>query len=422
LQKYLQQNLQLEVDKLNELTAGAPADAKLAATFNQNPLSLVSAYGLAVQAMGEGKISSSLLPQKIRREKLWRDKTKWFGATAAVVVLGTGLSLGGYYMRDLQYKSAEGVRVNNIQPVLDQATSLSTAWSNVEGNGANDRQTIQNVRSMLDGRGMWIDLLNTVFGALPPIPAGYPTDAYLKAHPRADREMIFIDKVESVYYPDVLGGLNSPPAELGLTPPAQGQQGYSDPAIPAGSRGYMITLSVTTPHHDGFIYVLNSLIANLRKFDYAAMTKWNTDNPKDQRNFCIAKVSTPMGQVQIEGDSLRLQQMTQSYAAAQLLMGIQPGSNQPNGGPMGGPPPFGSPFRPGFQPAPMPGRFGAPGYPQNNPAAANGLLGNIDPNVLLDRTTNEDRREDWEMKVVLIVLVDPTAPAAPAGAPTPPSP
>ena len=113
LQKYLQQNLQLEVDKLNDLTAGAPADAKLAATFNQNLLSLVSAYGLAVQAMGEGKISSSLLPQKIRREKIWRDKTKWFGATAAIMALGTGVALGGYYWRDFQYKSNEGTYQSN---------------------------------------------------------------------------------------------------------------------------------------------------------------------------------------------------------------------------------------------------------------------------------------------------------------------
>src|ERR1700722_12976108 len=100
LQKYLQQNLQLDVEKLNELTAGAPTDAKLAATFNQNLLSLVSAYGLAIQAMGESKITSSLLPQKIRREKIWGDKTKWFAASAAIFAVGAGVAFSGYYLRD----------------------------------------------------------------------------------------------------------------------------------------------------------------------------------------------------------------------------------------------------------------------------------------------------------------------------------
>src|SRR5580704_17572233 len=166
LQKYLQQNLQLDVEKINDLSAGAPTDAKLATTFNQNLLSLVSAYGLAIQAMGESKITSSLLPMKIRREKIWRDKTKWFGAAAAIFVVGTGVALAGYYMHDLGYKAAGDIRDNKIKPVLDQATAWSSSWNDVEGGGSNDRMTIQNVRSMLDGRGLWIDLLGDIFSSL----------------------------------------------------------------------------------------------------------------------------------------------------------------------------------------------------------------------------------------------------------------
>src|SRR5207244_3379584 len=64
LQKYLQQNLQLDVERLDNLGSGAPTDPKLAAGFNDNILSLVSAYGLAIQAMDQGKITSSLLPQR----------------------------------------------------------------------------------------------------------------------------------------------------------------------------------------------------------------------------------------------------------------------------------------------------------------------------------------------------------------------
>src|SRR6478672_10460147 len=76
LQKYLQQNLQLEVERLDTFGAGAPPDPKQAANFQDNILSLVSSYGLALQAMGEGnvKITSSLLPQRIRRERMWQEK------------------------------------------------------------------------------------------------------------------------------------------------------------------------------------------------------------------------------------------------------------------------------------------------------------------------------------------------------------
>src|SRR5919107_1949922 len=88
LQKYLQQNLQLEVHRIDHLSGGAPADARLAALFSENLLSSVGAYGLAVQAMGTGKIGSSLLPMPIQRARMWRGKTKWFAAAAAVFVGG----------------------------------------------------------------------------------------------------------------------------------------------------------------------------------------------------------------------------------------------------------------------------------------------------------------------------------------------
>src|SRR4051812_23609122 len=105
LQKYLQQNLQLDVERLDTLGAGAPADPKLVPTFNENMLSVVSAYGLALQAMGDAKVTSSLLPAKIRRAKMWQEKTKWVAAAAALFVLGAGLAATKYLVYDFAAKS-----------------------------------------------------------------------------------------------------------------------------------------------------------------------------------------------------------------------------------------------------------------------------------------------------------------------------
>jgi type IV pilus assembly protein PilM len=429
LQKYLQQNLQLEVEKLNDFAAGAPTDAKLATTFNQNLLSLTSAYGLAIQAMGESKITSSLLPMKIRREKIWRDKTKWFGATAAVFALGTGVALAGYYMHYIGYKAAEDIRDVKIQPVLDQGNQFNSAWNDVQGGGAADRMTIQNIRSMLDGRTLWIDLLNTVFSAFPAPPDGYPTDAYLKANPRANRNIIVLNKIDSMYYPDLLANLTSAPPELGLkmgVAPGQTSQGIVDPALPPGCRGYIMTLSITTPHSLGFQYVLTSLIPSLSKFDQTAMIKWNTENPTMPRNFYIAKVSAPMQQVQIKNDGNRMQLLQASYNDVENLLGIKPGdqSQQPAAAPVAVPAPpiyngggyHPNPYAPhgmgGYSPYGGPPNFG-------NQAGAQGGGPNVDPNIYMDRLTNEDRREDWEMKVMLVVVIDPPPPPPTAATPTP---
>src|SRR3954468_105103 len=106
LQKYLQQNLQLDVERLDTLGAGAPSDPKQGAAFQDNILSMVSAYGLALQAMGEGKITSSLLPARIRRERLWQEKTKFFGAAAALFLVGTGIGFGSVFLGNMSLESA----------------------------------------------------------------------------------------------------------------------------------------------------------------------------------------------------------------------------------------------------------------------------------------------------------------------------
>src|SRR3954463_11673044 len=135
LQKYLQQNLSLDVERLDNIAAGAPTDPKLAATFNENLLSVISAYGLGVQGVGEGKISSSLLPASIRREKVWKEKTPIFASAAACFVVGTGIALGGYFLQNLKYEGAANIR-GDISKIQSDATRLDTDWAAIESAGA----------------------------------------------------------------------------------------------------------------------------------------------------------------------------------------------------------------------------------------------------------------------------------------------
>jgi hypothetical protein len=119
-----------------------------------------------------------------------------------------------------------------------------------------------------------------------------------------------------------------------------------------------------------------------------------------------------MQQTQIKDDAIRIQQLTASYADAQALLGTKPG-DQPSatGAPgYGGPPRFS-----GYQPGAYPGRFGGPpgGAPNfAGPAATGGGTG-ADTSFYIDRLTQEDRSQDWELKLELVVVIDPP-PAAPA--------
>jgi type IV pilus assembly protein PilM len=93
LQKYLQQNLQMEVDRLSAFKRLQFAQGVNANVFNEYLMSMGVAYGLGVQGLGIGQINNSLLPPEIARTILWRRKTPWFAAAAAVLLVG-GLTLG----------------------------------------------------------------------------------------------------------------------------------------------------------------------------------------------------------------------------------------------------------------------------------------------------------------------------------------
>src|SRR5688572_1453930 len=201
LQKYLQQNLQLDVERPDHIAAGAPADTKLASTFNENLLSVISAYGLAVQAMGEAKITSSLLPQRIRREKMWKEKTKWFAATAALFCIGTAIPLGSYVLHDRLYAANERERAE-AEAVRREAGELDTQWATIETAGSAERAQIANLLSMADGRDAQRKILTDLNRALPqpqkPVQEGLSKidTSLIKSVPREQREQVIIDSVK----------------------------------------------------------------------------------------------------------------------------------------------------------------------------------------------------------------------------------
>jgi hypothetical protein len=147
-------------------------------------------------------------------------------------------------------------------------------------------------------------------------------------------------------------------------------QNAPDANLPAGSRGFLVMLSVTTPHKDGYQYINDALVGNLKKFDRAAMDKYNLANHANPKNFYIGRVFPPTGQMQLRNDAAWNTAATASYTAYLTVTG----------------------------------NTAAPGAAV---AAAN------DPKAHLDRLTGESRDEDWEMKVGFVMVIDPPK-AAPA--------
>ena len=424
LQKYLQQNLAMDVERLDSIAAGAPTDPKLVPTFNENLLSVVSAYGLALQAMGETKITSSLLPAKIRREKMWKEKTKWFGAAAALFCIGTGLAGGKYLFDNFRFNQAHSEHAPSINSVKSQATNLDSQWSQIENVGGPESEQFKKIANLGAYRTLWHDLLVDIYGALPAgqkkLDASKPDE--IKKTPRQQRKIVLIDQVRSRYVsnlgqlvndpkfadhhgsdnPAMAGGMQpgaqpgAPPAE-GTDPAAAGPPPQNAALAKPDSAGFIVTLRCTSP----FAQAVDP--QNLVDKDFIGqLLNIKPSDGRKQMEYAVVRAGiTSAGKV--KQNQSRLQQLQAQYQAA--LRARQMAEQLQNRGTGGARPP-GTPVQPTNQwdpnvAAAPPGQPGATG---------------VDPEAYKDPTLEESVLEDWEFTIVLAVMLDPPTytPAPPA--------
>src|SRR3954447_5647964 len=200
LQKYLQQNLQIDVERLDSFHAGTPDDGRQAAVLSDNIASMAGAYGLALQAMGQGKIQSSLLPMEIRRAAIWSEKTKWFAAAAAVFLLAAGVKYGTYWYHNGRFDENAQMR-SQIDATVDRADKNDREWTAIEQSGGPDKIRIQNVTSLRQYRDTWGDLWYDITTSLPQQNATPPDK--LKGTPRGQRQQVFVESINSHYVTDL---------------------------------------------------------------------------------------------------------------------------------------------------------------------------------------------------------------------------
>jgi type IV pilus assembly protein PilM len=445
LGKYLEQNLQLPVERPEAFAAGTPTDAKTAAAMNENLLSLHTAYGLALQAMGEAKVTSSLLPAAIRREKAWREKNKWFAATAALFLLAPVIGVGRYLVDRVAFDGNQGA-FQDARRVLQAAQGLDGRWSTVASAGTSELQTVQNVNDLLIGRDLWPRLISELLAAVPS-PGSDLEQAIVEGNranvvttPRGQRRLFSIESLQSLYEPN-LALKTTPPAKLtdfitdfgragagqvggggggfggfggrGFGPPAGGFGGFdeyggggggfgavaSPEGVPEGPRGFFMRLVVVTPMTD-----VAQAIAEIEQ-------RLKSITPTEQqpnRRFAVTHVEV-VGYRSLESDTTGVRARLAAEQAARLAaeQGFEGSQGAPGFGGGGGFGGMGGGFGGGRNEfGPGMGEFGMPtgGF---TPAATANV--NPDQMSLTDPLTGEEIGKDQIIEVVLTVELDPPA-------------
>ena len=182
LRKFIGQQLQMQVLRVDEYKKISVAGRE-AATFAQSAVTLATAYGLALQGLGLGRINANLVPVENLRAQLWREKTKWFGAAAAIVVLGAGMTL----YRPISDRGAmnPGEEPAVVGQVLGTATKLKKEFDRISGTNTVGYEA-ENYRRLVDYRNIWPFLINDA------------ADALAATDPQPDLLSAEVEKIKSI--------------------------------------------------------------------------------------------------------------------------------------------------------------------------------------------------------------------------------
>ena len=264
LQKFLQQNLQYEVQKLDELQ-GVSGDGVLSdPLFIDNIMTFAVPYGLALQTLKTTRIRTTLLPPEISVQRLIKRKKPWAVGMAAGLMLAMGLSTFGNAgvlssLSEEKWKPGHDA-VTTFQGVVSGNTS---AYAAEKSRHETNKSEIDNLTAPLQKREMWVELIKSIYECLPQDVGNdvEETDPSLQKRLRIES---FVQKrvADVAEWHTALTGVQKYKESFALEEQETGPTG----------EGYIITIKGVHFYNtddfrkNGRNFVNNTLIANLRQW------------------------------------------------------------------------------------------------------------------------------------------------------------
>ena len=110
LLKYLQQSLQIPIERLESFKRLAISSDVSAAKFHESVSDFGIVYGLGLQGLGLARMENNLLPRSVSRSMAWANKAKYFIAAASMVLLVSLLCFARTYLDNVNYEKNSGIR------------------------------------------------------------------------------------------------------------------------------------------------------------------------------------------------------------------------------------------------------------------------------------------------------------------------
>ncbi len=219
LQKYLQQNLGMTVDVVESFRGLKGSSVVNSPQFEENVSSFGVSYGLCIQALNRGVLSTNLLPGEILRERLIRAKKPWAMMTAATLLLGCGL---GYVFNSLAWKTTKtdpfAQPFAATSALVSKSSGLVSTFTDAEKKFDTYDLMGKQLAAIPERQLLWPLLMRAINEALP---QANKTTAQIIANekgpiPLGLRDQIHITSIDCEYVPRSING-SSPLPRIGST-------------------------------------------------------------------------------------------------------------------------------------------------------------------------------------------------------------
>lgn len=270
LKKFLSQRLQIDVVRLEQFHQIGVEGAS-SAEFQSHAHELCTAYGCALQALGLAPIDANLVPVSVVRAEMWKRKTPWFAAAAALSVVAGAAAFVKPALEGQSIPAARAEAQNAVRAAVDRANALKGKWTEVN-KSVRIGSAVANLAGLFENRNVVAHLaddLGQMVGAANPQPEILAGGAEAAKIPPKDWRWFEVKAFRIAAPGDTVaaaadaaaatagGGRRGRPA-----PPAAPQNPGEPGAEQGGGAGKPIpvTLVVETPNAEGIRFVNSTIV------------------------------------------------------------------------------------------------------------------------------------------------------------------
>lgn len=302
LRQYLGSQLEIDIAKVDEFQRLKGPEVVQQGPFQENLLSFAPAYGLCLQGIGQSQLKTNLLPREIQVERIIEAKKPWVLAAASFLLGGAALGLlfsASQWFRVSDSYTLNGIAWKDSFSEVERRANRSKALVATDDEQKTVLNNIKTISTELTSSSLdkttWIELYEAIEQALPKDPRITDRAVDPKNIPFADREVIYVDSIESGFLADMASweGLVQPlqagmvlaqdgpaAADSGsaATPPAAATDPAAGAVPPATLTGPGWVVELQAHHYHNSVrmmqeadssrqFVIRTLINNLKNSD-----------------------------------------------------------------------------------------------------------------------------------------------------------